>query len=429
MNRELFDRLKYLANERIDEALQLLKELIEIPTENPPGRNYLEAVNFLDKKLTKMGYKNNIIRVPPETSQKLAPHGEDFPRANIICRLFGDKSEPSIHLNGHFDVIPAGSGWSVDPFKGVIKNGKVYGRGASDMKSGIVAQIFSVEILRESFKELGYKINKPIIQSFTCDEETGGFAGVGYLIDNAYINKENTDYVIITEPTDSKHIIIGHRGVIWFKIKVYGKKAHGANPHYGENSIEKALLILNEIFTKLRPKITSRVSENVLPPDANRATLTPTMINGGLATNVVPDICEIVFDRRLSIDEEASTAVEEVKEFLERHIPFRDYDFELLMSVNPVKVDSNMKLVKTIEDTITEIKNEKPKQYYCSATLDMKFFVNNAGINECIAYGPGVYSTAHTTDEYVPINNIIDSINILSITIGKLLLEGKDHLR
>ncbi|MEM2193398.1 MAG: M20 family metallopeptidase [Candidatus Methanomethylicia archaeon] len=410
-------KINSLVKERIDEAIKLLKELIEIPTENPPGNNYLEMAYLLNNVLNKLGYKTEVVKVPQEVSDRLAPHGKGLPRVNVVGYLQEGVGGPLIHLNGHFDVVPAGLHWSFNPFKGIIKDNKVYGRGASDMKSGIVTQIFSVEVLREAMKELGYKLNGTIVQSFTCDEETGGFAGVGYLVDKGYISK-NTNFILITEPTDSRYIVVGHRGVIWLKVKVYGEKAHGAVAQLGVNAIDRARLILNK-FAELNLHLKSRVSENILPIEASYATLTPTMINAGLASNIVPDICEIVFDRRLSMNEKVDIAMEEMKKIVEETL-IKDYDIEMLMSVEPVKVPLSTMLINTLSKSIELIVGENPRYYYLAATMDMKFFVRNTGINECVVYGPGIMSVAHMTNEYVPIENIITSIKVLSLTLSKL---------
>lgn len=404
-----------LVRERIDEAIQLLKELIEIPTENPPGNNYLEIAYLLNSVLNRLGYKTEVIKVPQEVSDRLAPHGKGLPRVNVVGYLQG--GNPLIHLNGHFDVVPAGLHWSLNPFKGVVKDNKVYGRGASDMKSGIVAQILSVEVLREAVRELGYELNGTIVQSFTCDEETGGFTGVGYLVDRGYISK-NTNFILITEPTDSRYIVVGHRGVIWLKVKVYGEKAHGAAAQLGVNAIDRARLVLNR-FAELNLHLKSRVSENILPIEASYATLTPTIINAGLAPNIVPDICEIVFDRRLSMSEEVDIAMGEMRKIIEETL-IKDYDVEMLMSVEPVKVPLSTMLVNTLSKSVEMIVGEKPRYYYLAATMDMKFFVRSMGINECAVYGPGIMSVAHMANEYVPIENITTSIKVLSVTLGRL---------
>ena len=109
-----------------DEIVEFLRDLIKIPTENPPGTNYKKFAEFFGKRLEEFGYNVQYIEVPPERFEELVPFTtSDYPRINIYAELNTEKPKPVLHFNGHFDVVPAGQGWSVDPFGGVIKDGKV----------------------------------------------------------------------------------------------------------------------------------------------------------------------------------------------------------------------------------------------------------------------------------------------------------------
>lgn len=246
---------------------------------------------------------------------KLAPEGEGLPRVNVLGRLKGEADKPVIHFNGHFDVVPAGTGWSIDPYEGVIKNGKIYGRGSSDQKSGIAAQLSAVETL----KRAGVQLKGTVEQSATVDEETGGFAGVGYMVDKGYIALGKTDYCVITECLDLDRICVGHRGNLWFEIMTLGKKAHGCMPKLGINAIDKMVKVLSKSNCELRPNIESRVTEYpIVPDEARHSSLTPTVIHSGLKVNIVPDVCVVRFDRRLIPEEDIQTAWTEIKNVLSK---------------------------------------------------------------------------------------------------------------
>jgi succinyl-diaminopimelate desuccinylase len=156
-----------------DDLVALLQRLIRLPTVNPPGEGYEAFVADLRAYLDDLGYETAVHHAPPE----LAPLGEGLPRPNLLARLPGEG--PLVHLNGHYDVVPVGNDWTTDPFGGELKDGRIYGRGSADMKSGLAAQIIAVEALRKA----GHAPN--IAHSFVPDEETVGVrnAGMGFLVE------------------------------------------------------------------------------------------------------------------------------------------------------------------------------------------------------------------------------------------------------
>ena len=126
--------------EYVDEAVELAKELIEIPTVNPPGENYEECARLLTAKAREYGLEATTVRVPMEQLPKLTPWGEDLPRVNVLAK-WGMAEGPVFNIHSHYDVVPAGKGWTTEPFRGVVREGRLYGRGASDMKGGLAASL------------------------------------------------------------------------------------------------------------------------------------------------------------------------------------------------------------------------------------------------------------------------------------------------
>ena len=208
----------------------LLRELIWIPTVNPPGDGYEEFCALLQAVYRELGYATEIVRVPSERLEELAPQGGGLPRPNLIGKLAGDG--PLVHLNGHYDVVPVGNDWTRDPFGGELDDGWIYGRGAADMKSGLAAQVIAVEALRRT------EWRGRIVQSAVADEETVGVenAGMGFLVEQGRL--EGADAVIITEPFAPDGVGIGHKGAIWGEITIFGKQAHGSSPRLGVNAVE-----------------------------------------------------------------------------------------------------------------------------------------------------------------------------------------------
>src|SRR5579859_4089438 len=151
---EQVQAILHAADALADEAIAFLQGLIRIPTVNPPGHAYPECARYLGEHLSSLGYAVEYIDLTAAEVAELAPYGEGLPRTNVIGRLAGNQaipsgaSKPILHFNGHIDVVPVGPGWSSDPFGAQIRNGRIYGRGAADMKGGLAAQIYAIEAIR-----------------------------------------------------------------------------------------------------------------------------------------------------------------------------------------------------------------------------------------------------------------------------------------
>jgi succinyl-diaminopimelate desuccinylase len=198
-----------------DELVAFTQELVRIPTVNPPGECYADCAALIGNRLTEFGYQ-----VEQFPANGLPEHTERYPRMNVVG-TFGQRG-PVLHFNGHYDVVPAESGWSTDPFAAELHDGRIYGRGTGDQKAGIAASIYAIEAIRRARVVL----NGTIEQSATPDEESGGFAGVAYLCDIGRIARSRQRYVVITEPLDPERVCIGHRGVYWFELTTLGRVGH-----------------------------------------------------------------------------------------------------------------------------------------------------------------------------------------------------------
>src|SRR5258708_2065376 len=225
------------------EMVEFLTRLIAIPTVNPPGENYAPCAELIGNRLREFGY--DVAYVPAEGGPE---HTTKHPRINVIGALNDSPARPLLHFNGHFDVVPAGEGWSVDPYSGSLRDGKVYGRGAADQKAGIVASIYAIEAIRRS----GVRLHGRVEQSGTVDEESGGFAGMAYLAAKGHVHHDRTDFVIITEPLNVDRICLGHRGVYWFEIETLGRIAHGSMPFLGVSAISKMANCIAVLERELR---------------------------------------------------------------------------------------------------------------------------------------------------------------------------------
>ncbi|MBS1791181.1 MAG: acetylornithine deacetylase/succinyl-diaminopimelate desuccinylase family protein [Acidobacteria bacterium] len=408
-------------DELAEEMVEFLRQLVRIPTVNPPGENYADCAQLIGTKLKEFGYETEFV-----TAEGLPECTVQFPRVNVIGRMRGQRSKPTLHFNGHLDVVPAGEGWTVDPFAALIRDGRIYGRGVTDQKAGIAASIFAIEAIRRA----GVKLAGSVEQSATVDEESGGFAGAAYLAEHGYFRREAIDYVVITEPLDYDRICLGHRGVYWFEVLMRGRIAHGSMPFLGASAIDRMARFIVKVETELKPKLHDRRTRMPVEPEAARsATINVNSISGGqpidvLQTPCVADLCRALFDRRFLLEEPFETVRGEVIELLERlKQTDEDFRYELndLMVVHPTMTAPESELVKTLASAIVSSVGKQAPLIASPGTYDQKHFARIAGIEQCVAYGPGILNLAHQPDEYCEIGHLILSCKAMALAAIRLL--------
>ena len=417
------DAILRCAGDVLEEAIAFLQGLLRIPTVNPPGEAYPECARYIGERLQALGYGVEYIELSPAEVAELAPYGSGLPRVNVLGRLSGSLPAPVLHFNGHMDVVPVGSGWSCDPFGGAISSGRIYGRGASDMKGGIAAQVYAIEAIRRA----GIQLQGTIEQSGVVDEESTGNrnAGMGLLVERGYIASGRTDYVVITEPLNVDNICLGHRGAIWGEITTTGRQSHGSTPERGVNAIEHMADFIAEALYELKPRLLQRHnSVPVVPESASAASLSFGTIAGGTNINSVPDRCTVTFDRRLVMGEQLEDARNEIRELLERRARMQSglgYSYTERYATGPTWVSSDTPLVRAFAASILEVLG-RPPGYVCSpGTDDQRFVVHNAGIEQCIVYGPGEIIQTHVVDESLAIDDLLTSIKVMALAAANLL--------
>lgn len=403
-----------------DELIEFSKEIINIPTENPPGNYYEECAKAIGNMMEKIGCEVEYVKVPDELLPELAPKGEGKPRVNVIGKYKGESERPNIHFSGHYDVVPAGTGWSMDPYDSVVKDGKLYGRGSSDQKSGIISQIFSIYAL----KKAGINLKGTILSSATPDEETGGEAGMGYLVNNGYLDSSNTDYCVITECLDVDKVCIGHRGTYWFEITTKGVQSHGSMPSEGDNAIDNMRMILDKIDEKIRPQLEVVSKYPIQPEKCRKTTLSTTTIQAGSKVNTIPNECTVSFDWRLIPEQSVDWAKEQIKEVCEEvksENPGFEYNINTILAVNPTIVPDDTDVVNAFMESGNNILNKEMEFSLSPGNDDQKYVVNQGKMDQCIVYGPGPLKMAHKVDEYVEVEDLKNSAKIMALSSVKLL--------
>ncbi|BFH74019.1 M20 family metallopeptidase [Sulfurisphaera javensis] len=398
-------------NEIKEEALHFLKEIIRIPTENPPGLNYDKIVEVIKSKMEEFEYKTEIFYPSEEELKRLVKFGKGN-RPNLVGYL--GNGNVKIAFNAHYDVVPAGEGWSVNPYEGVIKDGKLYGRGSADMKSGLVAQLYAVELLR---REKLLPSSLQIIQTFVPDEETVGNinAGAYYLMEKGVL--KNVNYTIFTEPTGPDNVCYGHRGALWAIIKVYGKKSHGGLPQLGVDAVKASVQIINELYNSV-PDITS--SYNIIPSVAKKPSILVGTIKCGSWMNIVADYCEFTIVRRLVPEERLDDVRDKILHVLDdvnKRTGIR-YDYDEFYAIDTIASNVNDKIYKIFKEKVKEVRGKEPELVLSPGTFDIRFTVKEGIVS--INYGPGKIEQAHATDEYVELKDFYDSIKVLALVLLEL---------
>jgi succinyl-diaminopimelate desuccinylase len=411
------DRVLAAIDASRDEIVDFTAALIRIPTVNPPGEAYKECARLIGHKLTSGHF---VVDYIPAIGRP--EHTRQCPRLNVVGLRPGGADHPLVHLNGHYDVVPPGAGWTFDPFAGTVRNGRIHGRGACDMKSGIAAALYAVEAIRRADVKLAGSIEV----SATPDEESGGFAGVAYLAKQRRFSSARIDHVISPEPLNVDRICIGHRGVYWFEVETRGRIGHGSMPFLGVSAIDHMGLILDRVRREWLPLLATRTTAvPVVPPGARHATLNINGVFGGqpidgIQTPCIADRCSAVFDRRFLFEENFEAVKAEAEAILaavKSEHPEIDYELRDLMIVQPVRTPVDSPLVSTLERHIQAVLGRPAQLVASPGTYDHKHFDRLGGIKNCVAYGPGVLDVAHQPDEWCAIDDLIDATKVLALTI------------
>jgi succinyl-diaminopimelate desuccinylase len=409
------DRVLAEVDRAADEIVDFAAHLIRIPTVNPPGEEYQACAEQIAAELSRHGAAVHLL-----PAEGRAEHTPSHPRINVVGCLTGTHAAKAVHLNGHFDVVPAGQGWTMDPFCGDVRNGRLYGRGACDMKAGLAAAVFAAVAI----KRAGAPHRAPVEISGTVDEESGGFAGVAWLAEHGWIGRDRTAAVIIPEPFDVDRICVGHRGVYWFEVIARGRIAHGSMPFLGASAIDGMVKFIDLIREELGPELANRVTTMPVVPDgARHATVNVNGIDGGQAVDAVPspcvaDRCRAIFDRRFLPEEGLTRTRDEIRALLERAeavAPGIRFTLEDRMIVEPTQTPKESPVIAALTDAIAAVVGRPATLVASPGTYDQKHVARIAGVPHCVAYGPGELTLAHQPDEYCDVAAIIQATKVLAL--------------
>jgi succinyl-diaminopimelate desuccinylase len=418
-----FSRLADRIDAKRDDLVQLTRDLIRIPTTNPPGEYYEDCARFLGERLTSRNFDVSYIR-----AQGSIGDSDRYPRMNVIGRWSGRGPGPTVHFNSHIDVVDPGIGWQYDPFAAEVVGDRIYGRGACDMKGGLAASVIAVEALIELAPSLAGNLEI----SGTADEESGGYGGVAYLSEQGFFSRPRVDHVIIPEPLNKDRVCLGHRGVWWAEIETRGRIAHGSMPFLGDCAVRHMGAVVAAFEDELFPLLAGkRTGMPVVPEGAKQSTLNINSLHGGqnegndgLPSPLVPDSCRMIIDRRFLIEESLDEVKAEVRDLLERLKTSREaFDYELrdLFEVIPTMTDESAPVVTSVAQAISRVLNRQPEFVVSPGTYDQKHIDRIGRLHDCIAYGPGILDLAHQVDEYVGIEDMLDSAKVMALSAWQLI--------
>lgn len=406
-----------------DELVALTRELVRIPTVNPPGDAYAPCAELIGDRLRRRGFEVRYLR-----AEGVPGDSDRHPRVNVVARRESGRAGPCLHLNGHIDVVEPGHGWTVDPWAGELRDGRLYGRGTCDMKGGLAAAIVAVETLLES----GLDLPGTIEVSGTVDEESGGFGGVAFLARQGLFSRPRIDHVIIPEPLNVDRVCIGHRGVWWSEIETKGRIAHGSMPFLGDCALRHMAAVIDAFERRLWPRLQERQTAMPVVPDAARAsTLNLNSVHGGqtedhagLPSPCVADSCRLVIDRRFLIEEELATVKGEVRALLDRLAEERPgfrYALRDLMEVEPVLTEPDMPVPQAVARAIRTVLGREAAFVCSPGTYDQKHVARIGHLRDCVAYGPGILDLAHQPDEFVLVDDLVASAKVMALAAVELL--------
>lgn len=374
-----------LTQEEKERALNLLKEVLSIESVNGQSRE-ADVAEYLD------GYFK-------DTEYQIRVQAIDEKRSNFILDVPGRKSDSHVVWNGHLDTVPYGDleAWSTDPSVPVLQEDKIYGRGTSDMKSGLCAMAYALHYLSEH----GLVPEENVRFIGTSDEERGGIGAEAVVREELF---GEPDFLLIGEPTNCQ-VGIAQKGCIWLEIIAKGKTSHGAYAWMGVNAAELGFTLCKQIKT-----IISYHHHPVLA----QATAAITRVEGGLANNMIPDEVRFVMDIRTVPGMKHEDILKEVgrlQNLMEISYPGFQTEIKVLNERKPVELLTGNNRVRKLRRTIGQVCGGTPENRGINFFTDASVFLKDQYV-PTLLFGPGSPALCHKPDEYVEINKYYQAIEV-----------------
>jgi acetylornithine deacetylase/succinyl-diaminopimelate desuccinylase family protein len=376
------------------EVIDLACRLVTIDSQNPPG-NEAAVAQALGAYLQAAGFQVH--------EQRLSPG-----RSNLVATLCGPADGPALLLCGHSDTMPAGDGWMVHPLGGEVRDGRLYGRGAADMKGGLAA----MAVAGAALSRAKIPLRGSLVFAAVIDEENLG-SGAAALVESDL----RADWAVIAEPTNNIPVIVSN-GQINFEVTFHGKAGHGSQPSSGHNAIYDGARFVDAVQSYARDVLPARSHPLVGAASVNVGTF-----QGGVQTSIIPDLCRITVDRRVAPGEGVEAAIAEMAAILDslrRADPTLDAEMKVTYCLPPVLVPEDAPVAQALRKAAQAVTGRDPGTAGMRATTDAATLAGKGGI-PTVVFGPGSIAQAHKPDEYIELDELVESVHIFARTIVELL--------
>jgi len=393
----------------LERATSLLKDLVSIES---PYFHEDEIMKFVYAWLEKAGLPATFHRYH---EKKIT----NFKGLNVVGELKGQQDGPTIVLNGHLDTVDLCDGWTKDPYKGIIEDGKLYGLGALDMKSGDTAILLALEAFRNSVEEF----NGSILYTFVSDEEGPYGLGTDAVISDGLLS--DSDIAIVPEPSagfcevEFPCLCLGARGGYNYTVTVKGRSAHAATPEKGANAITRAAKLM----------IALEESEKVSHPKLGPGAIAIIRSEGGGAACSIPDKAEFTVFRHVTVGEELATLRKEVAIAAEKAgigdsytLKFRDGPSPESAGFQPYIVSESNPYTKTIKESIQAVTGGTANIAYFSSIGDFNYLGTRSRLPTYVFGAAG--ENYHSADEYVVLDTVVDTARVIYDFLVRVLVNA-----
>src|SRR6266403_3087354 len=353
------DQLLEWLRQHEEEMAALLVELVAIPTENPPGKNYGACADLLESWLRQCGLEGERL----EASELKGSTGE-----SPVCLVASHgRGERVLYFHGHYDVVPAQSREQFEPLR---RDHFLFGRGSCDMKGGIVAMLYAILAL----KDCGAGLNGRIALTLVPNEETGGEGGSAWLAAQGRLGRGGIG-MLLAEPT-SGAVWNANRGAISLRVRVLGKSAHVGLQHQGENAFERMVQVVGRL-QELKRRVEQKTTGYNIGADQARHSILMLggQSGGGANFNVVPEECWFTVDRRINPEEDMEEEKAKIIATLEgcRREGIR-LEWEIFQEGRSSACPGEETLGKALAASILRSTGEAPRFEMCPALLETRFY-------------------------------------------------------
>ncbi|WP_274362183.1 peptidase [Paenibacillus thermotolerans] len=411
------ERIREFLGRHRDEGISLLQRLVRSPSTQGNER---EAQRIVIDELHAMKLEVDAWE-PDGEAMSSDPYfystRSEFtgsPNAVGVLRGTGGSGGRSMILNGHIDVVPEGnrSDWRGDPYGGEVAEGRLYGRGASDMKGGTVSLLLAIRAIQAA----GIRLKGDVIFQSVIEEESGG-AGTLAAVARGY----KADAALIPEPTNMR-IFTKQQGSMWFRIRVPGRSAHGGTRYEGVSAIEKSMLVVEHI-RELETARNARVNDPLYAGNPIPLPINIGVIEGGSWPSSVPDVVKLEGRIGVAPEETLDNAKAEMERWMEK-LAEKDPWFSEHPSVLewfgarwvPGGLDPGHELLQLLSSRYREVLGGAPVIEASPWGTDGGL-LSRAGGTPCIVFGPGLTQVAHYPNEYIELDRMFEAAEIIALTL------------